>query len=535
MKFLVHLHMYYHNQIDYFVKKLSNICDCDWDLYVTYVEENQNTFDKLKALKPDANFIKVENLGYDVWPFIQVIRKVNLDDYDYVLKLHTKNYAKEKIVLNGCKMKFKGFLWRDELVNVLIGSQKRFKSNLELLNTKKNIGMIASKLFCLPIGSNYPEDTCDLYYLKKHLNLKNSHWNFIAGTMFIIKSDTLKILEHSDINYKNFSVNSKTGCYGTYAHVLERIFTAIVKELGYKIYLVKSLRYRVAKVNYIINKNILRNIFELGNSFGGQYKHIKVLGIDFYKKKKNNFPREAVEVTNEFKNIESVDFITKRAAVFATYLSDGKIQDNEVEYLKEIKKYTDYIVVVADSPILAEEVDKLKNLANTVIFKRHGEYDFGSYKLGYLKIKELGIFEKVNKLLLFNNSVVYTGKSLEDLFQQSDNYDYYGVLQSEQGVYINDKYIQNLHLQSWFLVISDKIFNTNWFDLFIKNIRTYKSKWEIIVNYELGLSKLITEHGFEINSYYPKLEILPVNPDSIYANPDNKIDSILFIKKRFLK
>ena len=119
-KILVHLHLYYHNQIDYFIGKLKNICNCDWDLYVTICEENEESKNKILQLKPDAKIIKVENIGYDIWPFIQVCRMVNLDDYDYVLKIHTKNYRAKSHLFKEANVKIKGYSWRDDLVNAYI-------------------------------------------------------------------------------------------------------------------------------------------------------------------------------------------------------------------------------------------------------------------------------------------------------------------------------------------------------------------------------------------------------------------------------
>ena len=242
MKLLVHLHVYYHNQVDYFIKKLSNISGCDWDLYVTYVEENEVTQNKIKTLKPDAVFMKVENLGYDVLPFIQVIRSINLDDYNYVMKLHTKSANEKRVKVFGCKKhSFKGFFWRNEIVNSLIGSKKQFKANLDLLKKNNNVGMITSKLFFLLINgmSIFTEDTSLLYYLKKRLNIKSNLRYFCAGTMFIIKSDVLNVLKNSDITIEDFSNTSKSHSNGTIAHALERIYGMLVDMYGYKIHKVK--------------------------------------------------------------------------------------------------------------------------------------------------------------------------------------------------------------------------------------------------------------------------------------------------------
>ena len=114
-KLLTVLHVFYHEQVDYFIDKLMNINGIDWDLVVTYSSYSAETEAKLKDFKPDVKMVQVGNAGYDVWPFIQVIQNVDFSEYDYVLKLHTKGQSKQR--LNG--LNFKEWLWRDLLVNAI--------------------------------------------------------------------------------------------------------------------------------------------------------------------------------------------------------------------------------------------------------------------------------------------------------------------------------------------------------------------------------------------------------------------------------
>ena len=75
---------------------------------------------------------------------------------------------------------------------------------------------------------------------------------------------------------------------------------------------------------------------------------------------------------------------TKRLAVFASYSSNEKIADYVLYYLKGLKKVCDAIIFIADNPLLAEELDKIKEFVVYAKAKRHNEYDFGSYKRGYI-------------------------------------------------------------------------------------------------------------------------------------------------------
>ena len=76
-----------------------------------------------------------------------------------------------------------------------------------------------------------------------------------------------------------------------------------------------------------------------------------------------------------------------RSAVFAHYDRDNHIEPYVVHYLRELKKITDSIVFVSDSNLNNSELKKLDGIADKTIAERHGEYDFGSYKRGYLYLK----------------------------------------------------------------------------------------------------------------------------------------------------
>ncbi|MBR6099178.1 hypothetical protein IKP85_05465 [bacterium] len=279
-KILVHLHLFYHNQIDYFISKLSNIDGCDWDLYVTVCEENKASTKKLLKLKPDVKIVKVENIGYDIYPFIQVCRMVNLDDYDYVLKIHTKNYRKVEHKFKEANVTVVKYSWRNDLVNVLIGSKNIFKENLKILS-KKNAGIILSKKFLFPLRDRI-EDTYLLENLKIELNLKSSYKYYCAGTMFIIRSELLKTLVNSNISERNFIVKEQhTEDNGKFVHAVERIFTILVNNEGYNIYVREVDDRNKLKI-------FLQNIFSIKNE--NHHIVITIIGIKlkFKSKKRTN-------------------------------------------------------------------------------------------------------------------------------------------------------------------------------------------------------------------------------------------------------
>ena len=155
-RLLVHLHIYYHDQTDFFIEKLSNISGCEWCLYVTMSEYDEGTERKIRNFWSDAHFMAVENYGYDIWPFIKVVKSVNLDDYDYILKLHTKNSNTETYCRVNLKM-VNGLMWRNGLVDSLLKSGHHFRKLLAKLDKKTEIGLICSDEFHIKTGSVLPE------------------------------------------------------------------------------------------------------------------------------------------------------------------------------------------------------------------------------------------------------------------------------------------------------------------------------------------------------------------------------------------
>ena len=286
-RFLVHLHLYYHEQLDFMIEKLKNIQGCDWDLYVTINENNEESSKKILEFKPDAKIIQVENLGFDVLPFIKVIRSVNIENYDYVLKIHTKNTRKncniQDFRYNGKHLK--DTFWRDELLSALINTKKRFSKNIGILSQDSNIGMIINKTFFMNLRDYIPEETYLLDELKTRLNINSSYNKFLAGTMFIIKADILNKVINSDLNDNDFVIDKEiynTGSKGTTAHVIERIFTLLTDEMGYKIYAIPNLNMEI----YGFGRSLIKNIFSLKNSGDKSHKIITILGFKLKIKKK---------------------------------------------------------------------------------------------------------------------------------------------------------------------------------------------------------------------------------------------------------
>lgn len=222
------------------------------------------------------------------------------------------------------------------------------------------------------------------------------------------------------------------------------------------------------------------------------------------------------------------------AVIFATYDKNSLISDNVIAYISELKKYNDYIVLVADNAINVKEINKIKNLVDYCCFIRHGEYDFGSYKRGYNFLKKQSFFNNLKNITFCNDSILYQNKSLKKYFIEQKKYPFFGLTCNMYAFRIRPKNrirTKQPHIQSFFFSLNDGIFKTKWFYRFINSVKKQKIRSEIIIKYEVGLSDLIIKHGYELHSFYPPNKNL-VDPCGYYLNINSPFkDECIFIKK----
>lgn len=275
---LVILHIYYHDQIDYFIDKLCNINGTDWDLFVTYASYSEDTMAKLRKIKPTLLSMKVGNTGYDVWPFIQVINKFDVRKYRYILKLHTKNTNVSHHKLNGLQLK--GSKWRNILVDSILKSPEQFRNCMKLMQDEET-GMVCSYELYVGLTQKRKEDMSMLSKETERIGMTIHTGKFCAGTMFMIKTVCLKKIIEADFAPEMWKCKgSHAG--GTLAHVYERILTIAVEDAGYKVRnLSSSITNRSIAFSHQHISPILKSIINIDRYGENQRKALTLLGHRF--------------------------------------------------------------------------------------------------------------------------------------------------------------------------------------------------------------------------------------------------------------
>lgn len=277
-RLLAYLHVYYHEQIPWFLEKLSHIGGCEWDLVVSWSVPSPESEKLIRAFKADVRFIQVENVGYDIWPFISVLRCVDLDAYDYILKLHTKNSSKKRSRINGLNLR--GYRWRDLLVDALLGSPEQFRSVWETVNGDPEMGIACNAALVCPLTKGLPEDTDPLYAEMERIGLKTRDLRFCGGTMFLARTAPLRLIRDSDLTAASFSAAPVSHAYGSLAHIYERIITYMITAQGYKIYPIESHPAALRKVKiHALTQPVISWLFALERRGPERHKYLVIFGI----------------------------------------------------------------------------------------------------------------------------------------------------------------------------------------------------------------------------------------------------------------
>jgi len=231
---------------------LKNFGDTKYDLWVTILEEKCDNVivDKIKSFKHNTFIISVKNEGFDIGPFFKILRIIKTQNinYDYLLKIHTKNNT----------------IWRTNCLMGLIGSGEHIKRNLYILNNNPMIGSLCHMSYL----SNIKHDSINKTHIDEIIKniygatMSSTDYKFMAGTMFWMDMNCLNVFTINIINWILSNINNETtydrnwmeiaktdkignvlwkNCDirlrdGMFEHALERIFGFIVQKNNKSIY-----------------------------------------------------------------------------------------------------------------------------------------------------------------------------------------------------------------------------------------------------------------------------------------------------------
>ena len=220
--------------------------------------------------------------------------------------------------------------------------------------------------------------------------------------------------------------------------------------------------------------------------------------------------------------------LTRRFCIFASYSETDRIMPEVVFLLKALRSICNAIIFISDNLVNENELDKIKELVVHTDCQHHGKYDFGSYSKGLKWFKNSKYYDETDELLFCNDSVLGPYKSLQCFLDKKSamgNPDFLGCTIN----YLAHTEIYP-HVQSYFFTVSRNIFSEDYFSDFFQSVKHETDKTDIVMKYEIGLTKLLEKHNIKPQAVFSKQLISDPCREFI-----EHFDDMFFVKKNRFK
>lgn len=274
---LVIFHLFYPDQLNWFLGKLSNINGCQWDLIVTGPPKSKEAKEAILSLKPNTVFHDTDNVGYDIWPFFSALKTIDIEDYSCIVKLHTKKPNFNRTIHLG-GLRLRGYKWRDVMVNAFLKDSGRFSKAMKIMEDNPKVGMICSRE--LYTGLDFQEDKEALDLEMERIGLNTPERRFCVGTIMLLRAEVLSSFPLSKISASMFPLESESDSGGTIAHVYERILSLLAPACGYSVCTLSSVPgYELRMKIRGMVKPVSTFIFNIDREGPERVKYLTVFGM----------------------------------------------------------------------------------------------------------------------------------------------------------------------------------------------------------------------------------------------------------------
>ena len=238
-RILVILHLFYMSSWKEIKEYLMNLQDYQYDLIVTYTNAivDKKVLEDIRAFKPEAELIQCENLGFDVIPYLDVLKMTDLSQYDIVFKLQSKGVHRRQIYIYG--QYFRKRDWFLNLFEGCIGPFAVHKTIAALMDQNNQIGIVAAENLLVK-DPPHKLRMVEAYMRENGIGVP-SEYRYVAGTCFAERAFLAN--EVKKLDYDLAAIRSSGRGFST-AHKLERIICLTALNQGYRMGGNRVLRIR---------------------------------------------------------------------------------------------------------------------------------------------------------------------------------------------------------------------------------------------------------------------------------------------------
>lgn len=210
----------------------------------------------------------------------------------------------------------------------------------------------------------------------------------------------------------------------------------------------------------------------------------------------------------------------KRLGIFQMSDKDGIVEDYVTYLLKDVAKNVEELIVIVNGTLQEKETDKLREIAQTILFRENSGYDAMAFKEGILNLIGLEYIRGFEELLIFNDTFYGPLYPFKEVFDAMETRvcDFWGLTFHAERVC--EKEEQNVpgHLQSFFIVVRNRMLQSSAFEDFWQSINCQDSGYfRLVHEYEFRLTNFFEKAGF-VYDYYVKDEELNTDKRFNYSH-----------------
>lgn len=183
---------------------------------------------------------------------------------------------------------------------------------------------------------------------------------------------------------------------------------------------------------------------------------------------------------------------SRRAVIYAHHHPAALVRPYVEHHLRHLGAVCDRLLFVSSTALSPREVERAGAHADTVILRENEGLDFGSWQRGLAELR----LDDVDELVLTNSSLVGPVRPLAEVFAQMEprECDFWGLTEGLTPL---------RHLQSYFLVFRRRALRSAAFQSFWSSVLPYREKAQVVLSYEVGLSRFLIERGLRPGVLFP--------------------------------
>lgn len=351
----IHIHCYYFDLLEELLINIKKI-DLEKQIFISVSNSDDISLIYTLSEKLKVNLEKVvhvENRGRDIAPML-VEFSSSFKKCDIALHIHTKKSVEKKTF---------GMNWRKDLLKKLFFNKMYLNNVIALFENDEKLGLLYPSSYpklkqFMNWGKNKQIATNLLNDMGIDAHLLDSKLEFPAGSMFFFRPVALEKLFNQQLKITDFPAEPISDD-GTLAHAIERTFSIITKENGYKYNSIEPYKYEMSWPEFM--KPIVSIIIPVYNS----EKWIKNTLESLLKQDCSHVPFEIICVDNNSTD-SSLEILKLYSKMYShiKYFSESKQGAGDARNRGIENSNGKYIMFVDADDVLP--IDAISNLYSAV-------------------------------------------------------------------------------------------------------------------------------------------------------------------------